>query len=147
MLGTRAMQPAGEPLYVHPGLKVQPCEWGYGVFTDQAIPEGTLLEECHYLKSPFKAVRHSPLSDYVFNIEWGPHEEDLGAEYVAIVFGCGMIYNHSQEPNVSYYRGYQRGHSPKDVFTFYAVRDIEAGEQLCISYGETWWQTRGQEMP
>ena len=24
---------------------------------------------------------------------------------------------------------------------------IEAGEQLCISYGENWWKTRGQEMP
>jgi uncharacterized protein len=58
-----------------------------------------------------------------------------------------MIYNHSQEPNVSYYRGYQRGHSPKDVFTFYALRDIQPGDQLCISYGENWWNTRGQQMP
>ncbi|KFA87068.1 methyltransferase [Archangium violaceum Cb vi76] len=140
------MQP-GEALFVHPGLKIRPCEWGYGVFTDVAIAEGTILEEAHYLKVPFRTVRSSALSDYVFNIEWGPHEEDRGGEWVAIVMGSGMIYNHSQDPNVSYYRGYQKGHSPKDVFTFYALRDIEAGEQLCISYGENWWKTRGQDMP
>jgi hypothetical protein len=136
-----------EALFVHPGLKVRPCEWGYGVFTDQPIAEGTLIEECHYLKVPFRAVRNSDVTDYVFNIEWGPHEEDRGGEWVAIVMGFGMIYNHSQENNVSYYRCFQTGKGTRDVFTFYATRDIEAGEQLCISYGENWWQTRGQDMP
>ena len=136
-----------EALFVHPGLKVRPCEWGYGVFTDQPIAEGTIIEECHYLKVPFRAVRNSDVTDYVFNIEWGPHEEDRGGEWVAIVMGFGMIYNHSQENNVSYYRGFQTGKGTRDVFTFYATRDIEAGEQLCISYGENWWQTRGQDMP
>jgi SET domain-containing protein len=61
--------------------------------------------------------------------------------------GFGMIYNHSQENNVSYYRGFQTGKGTRDVFTFYATRNIEAGEQLCISYGENWWKTRGQDMP
>jgi hypothetical protein len=136
-----------EALFVHPGLKVRACEWGYGVFTDQPIAEGTIIEECHYLKVPFRAVRNSDVTDYVFNIEWGPHEEDRGGEWVAIVMGFGMIYNHSQENNVSYYRGFQTGKGTRDVFTFYATRDIEAGEQLCISYGENWWQTRGQDMP
>src|SRR5690349_17136817 len=87
--GFPRMQP-GEALFVHPGLKIRPCEWGYGVFTDVAIPEGTILEEAHYLKVPFRTVRSSALSDYVFNIEWGPHEEDRGGEWVAIVMGSGM---------------------------------------------------------
>jgi hypothetical protein len=136
-----------EALFVHPGLKVRPCEWGYGVYTDLPIAEGTIIEECHYLKVPFRSVRNSALSDYVFNIEWGPHEEAQGGEWVALVMGFGMIYNHSQENNVSYYRGFQTGKGTRDVFTFYATRHIEAGEQLCISYGENWWKTRGQDMP
>ena len=145
MVTSAAMEP-GPALFVHPGLKVRPCEWGYGVFTDEAIPEGGILEECHYLKAPYKSLHNSIVSDYVFNLEWGAHEEDQGPEWVALVMGFGMIYNHSQEPNVAYYRGYQKG-DPKDVFTFYATRDIEAGEQLCITYGENWWKTRGQQMP
>ncbi|XXF77124.1 SET domain-containing protein-lysine N-methyltransferase [Myxococcaceae bacterium GXIMD 01537] len=132
----------GEPLFIHPGVKVRPCEWGFGVFTDTLIPEGATIEECHYLKVPRENVGGPPLTDYVFNLTWGEHEQARPGEWLAVVLGYGMVYNHSHEPNAAYFRGGDR-----DLFTFYATRDIQPGEQICITYGENWWNTRGQEMP
>lgn len=132
----------GSALFLHPGLKVRPCEWGMGVFTDAFIEAGALVEECHYLKVPQSRCRGEPLDDYVFEIRFGPHEEPRKGMWVAIVMGYGMIYNHSSEPNVSYSRGVDR-----DVFRFHALRDIHPGEQLCISYGEAWWTARDMAMP
>lgn len=132
----------GEALFMHPGLKVRPCEWGYGVFTDTPIVSGATIEECRYLKLPREHVTAPPLTDYVFNLTWGDHEEKKEGDWLAFVLGYGMIYNHSQTPNVAYYRG-----GPRDLFVFYALRDIRAGEQLFISYGDVWWNTRGQNMP
>lgn len=132
----------GEPLFIRPGVKVRPCEWGFGVFTDEFIPEGAHIEECHYLKVPAPSISGPPMTDYVFTLTWGEHEEQRPGEWLAVVLGYGMIYNHSPKPNVAYFRGGER-----DLFTFYATRDIQPGEQLCITYGENWWNTRGQEMP
>jgi hypothetical protein len=132
----------GAALYIHPGVKVRPCEWGYGVFTDELIPAGELIEECHYLKVLHKHARMPPLDDYVFQIKWGEKEARREGDWVALVMGYGMIYNHSQEPNAAYYRLVDR-----DLFCFHALRDIHPGEQICISYGEEWWKSRGQSVP
>ena len=132
-----------DSLFVHPGLKVRPCEWGYGVFTDAFIPAGSLIEECHYLKVPFRPeCTGTQLDDYVFNIEWAEEEEARPGQWLAVVMGFGMIYNHSSHNNATYFRGGKR-----DLFTFYATRNIYPGEQVCISYGEDWWGLREQEMP
>lgn len=136
------MSAGDEPLYIHPGVKVRPSEWGFGVFTDTFIPKDGIIEECHYLKVPREHASGPPMTDYVFNLTWGDHEEQRPGEWVAVVLGYGMIYNHSNQPNVAYWRGGDR-----DLFTFYALRDIQPGEQLFITYGETWWNTRGQSMP
>ena len=132
----------GGALFRHPGVHVHPAEWGYGVFTEEFIPEGTVIEECHYLKAPWSSCQEPPLDDYVFRIEWSEYEEPRPGEWVAVVMGYGMIYNHSNTPNVSYRRGGER-----DLFYFYALRDIQPGEQLFISYGEAWWKTRGMQQP
>ncbi|WP_164010092.1 SET domain-containing protein-lysine N-methyltransferase [Pyxidicoccus trucidator] len=132
----------GEALYIHPGVKVRPCQWGYGVFTDEFIRAGDLIEECHYLKVPHKLARIPALDDYVFQIKWSEKEEPREGDWVALVMGYGMIYNHAQEPNAAYYRAVDR-----DLFSFYALRAIHPGEQICISYGENWWKSRDGDMP
>jgi SET domain-containing protein len=132
----------GPALFLHPGVKVRPCEWGRGVFTDEPIPAGALIEECHYLKVPQARCRGEPLDDYVFELRWHRHEEPRKGTWVAVVMGYGMIYNHSGAPNAVYSRGVDR-----DVFRYHALRDIHPGEQICVSYGEEWWKGRGAEMP
>jgi uncharacterized protein len=135
--------PAGEaPLFVHPGLKVRRCEWGWGVFTDEPIAKDTLLEECHYLLIPWASIASSPLGDYVFQSREAAPGTQATTDPVAVVLGYGMIYNHSSEANATYYQGGSR-----NLFTFYATRAIAPGEQICINYGETWWQLRGQSTP
>ena len=123
----------GAALYIHQGVKVRPCEWGYGVFTDEFIKAGDIIEECHYLKVLRGHARHPPLDDYVFQIKWGEREERREGEWVALV---------AQEPNAAFYRSVDR-----DLFTFHALRDIHPGEQICISYGEEWWKFREQDVP
>jgi SET domain-containing protein len=49
----------------------------------------------------------------------------------AVVFGLGSMFNHStQDQNVVWERDISRL-----VITYRAWRDIQAGEELCISYG------------
>ncbi|KAB2109269.1 hypothetical protein AG0111_0g3287 [Alternaria gaisen] len=49
----------------------------------------------------------------------------------AVIFGLGSMFNHStQEQNVGWMRDTQR-----QIITYRALRDIPAGEELCISYG------------
>ncbi|GEL70696.1 MULTISPECIES: SET domain-containing protein-lysine N-methyltransferase [Myxococcus] len=132
----------GAALYIHPGVKVRPCEWGYGVFTDAFIKAGDLIEECHYLKLPRALSQNPQLQDYVFLLQWAKHEVPREGEWVALVLGYGMIYNHAREPNTSYHR-----EATRDVFCYHALRDIHPGEQLCISYGEDWWASRDQGVP
>lgn len=132
----------GEALYLHPGVKVRPCKWGYGVFTDEFIKAGDLIEECRYLKVLQKQTRQPPLDDYVFQIRWSATEQEPAGDWVALVLGYGMLYNHAKEHNAMYSRMTDR-----EVFTFHAVRDIHPGEQIFINYGDEWWDTRGEEVP
>jgi SET domain-containing protein len=50
-----------------------------------------------------------------------------------------MLYNHSHEPNVEYVE------DEADTIAFRALRNVKAGEELTIDYGEEWWETRGLE--
>jgi SET domain-containing protein len=50
----------------------------------------------------------------------------------AVILGLGSMFNHSV-PNQNV--GWQRDVS-KQLMTYTALRDIKAGEELCISYGQ-----------
>lgn len=48
-----------------------------------------------------------------------------------MVFGLGSLFNHSvRHQNVGWTRDVAR-----QMITYHALRDIKAGEELCISYG------------
>ena len=68
--------------------------------------------------------------DYVF------HGEDE-SNYL-IVLGFGMLYNHSDSPNLTYYLG------GGESVVFQATCPIDQGEELTISYGNEWWVSREQ---
>ena len=59
--------------------------------------------------------------------------------WVGLLLGYGMLYNHSYEANCEYVQEGPR------VITFVTLRDVEAGEELTIDYGEEWWSTRNLE--
>ena len=111
---------------------------GYGVFATEDILKHEVLEECYYLLMSHKWENVDPiLKQYVFAYiehDWfarlhTPGEQKPPTSSVAVL-GYGMIYNHSEENNVSY----SRDHDNK-IFTYYTNREIKKGEELFIDYG------------
>eukprot|EP00930_Biecheleria_cincta_P025863 TRINITY_DN18341_c0_g1_i1.p1 TRINITY_DN18341_c0_g1~~TRINITY_DN18341_c0_g1_i1.p1 ORF type:complete len:376 (+),score=47.90 TRINITY_DN18341_c0_g1_i1:172-1299(+) len=62
-----------------------------------------------------------------------------------IALGYGSIYNHDAKPNVGYRRVQAAGSIEPQLYSlcYFAQRDIAKGEELLISYGKTWWSSRG----
>ena len=67
----------------------------------------------------FGSTRQSKLAQYVFNWSEG---------VVAIALGYGSLYNHSYRPNAKFY---SEGSLTQ---VFYAIRDIDAGEEITVDY-------------
>jgi SET domain-containing protein len=99
---------------------------GRGVFAAEDIPRGTLIEVCPVVvlsAADTERVMRTALARYVF--EWGA---DAGGAS-AVVLGYGSLYNHSFEPNADY-----RHREARACVTFWATRDIRAGEEVCTNY-------------
>jgi hypothetical protein len=98
---------------------------GKGVFTNEAIEAGTLIEIAPVLVLPEKdkeAIDGSHLYNYYFL--WGDEQQ-----HYAIALGYGSIYNHCYEPNCKYETYYE-----DETIHFISIRDIAAGEELYINY-------------
>lgn len=97
---------------------------GYGVFAQQDIQEGDIVEEC--LGLPLDCLSDD-LINYVFNVKG----------QIVLLMGFGSIYNHADDPNVAYeYDVASR------VMTLKAKRLIREGEEIFISYGKNWFSFR-----
>ena len=96
---------------------------GRGVFARKPIREGTIIERAPVVLIPvgevFSNAPRTKLADYVFN--WG-------SDTVALVLGYGSLYNHSYQPNASYYG--EGSHTQ----AFMAIRDIRSGEEITVNY-------------
>ena len=97
---------------------------GFGVFAKKNILPGQVIEECYTLLTQ---VNDDVLLNYFFKAN----------EFSAIPLGFGCIYNHSDKPNTRY-----DFDSERQVMTYTAQRYIRAGEEIFISYGKTWFETR-----
>ncbi|KAH7379992.1 hypothetical protein BKA66DRAFT_420293 [Pyrenochaeta sp. MPI-SDFR-AT-0127] len=107
---------------------------GRGVFATRIIPATTVIDVCPVLVLGLEEnkihIEHTSLYHYTYN--W-PIVDSNGTRRVAqaVIFGLGSMFNHStQEQNVGWIRDPQRL-----IVTYRALRDIPAGEELCISYG------------
>jgi hypothetical protein len=108
---------------------------GRGAFALRAIREGDIVERCPALEVTDKDVG-GELVNYVF---YGSAENRR-----LVVMGYGMLFNHSSQPNVAYYR--QEAPTGSEL-VIYALRDIGKGEELFYNYGDEWWSTRGEKEP
>jgi SET domain-containing protein len=98
---------------------------GRGVFSKVAIPRGALIEECPLIVLPgedFDIISSTRMVDYSFFFDREKGE-------LAIALGFGSLYNHSLQPNAGH-----EVNPEKKVMTFYALRDIKGGEEICINY-------------
>ncbi|KAF2002659.1 protein methyltransferase [Amniculicola lignicola CBS 123094] len=107
---------------------------GRGIFTSASIPAKTILDICPVLllspEENKEHIEHTSIYHYTYN--W-PLTTPTGTKTTtqALVFGLGSMFNHSSvAQNVVWERDVER-----NVITYWALRDIDAGEELCISYG------------
>ncbi len=101
---------------------------GYGVFALKNFRIGEIIEECHSLIS---TADNSGFANYVFDFD--------GKNHLPLGFGC--IYNHSDEPHAKYYYDVNR-----QIVVFEAIRPIQEGEEILISYGKDWFKERKMRM-
>ena len=104
---------------------------GRGVFAARAFAADEEVEVCPTVEIP-RAEAKGVLADYVF-------DSARSRRAVVLVLGYGMLYNHSADPNVEYTQ------DEPTTIDFRARRAVKAGEELTISYGGEWWDTRGLE--
>ncbi|KAF2127128.1 SET domain-containing protein [Dothidotthia symphoricarpi CBS 119687] len=123
------------PLHRCPDLEIKlDTPKGRGVFATKDIPAKTVVDVCTVLVLGLEEnalyVGRTALYHYTYN--W-PVADESGKKRIAqaVVFGLGSMFNHStQEQNVSWERNAEH-----EIITYRALRDIRAGEELCISYG------------
>jgi uncharacterized protein len=98
---------------------------GRGVFAREPIAANELIETCAVLVIPADERPHldaTTLGGYYF--EW-----DDGAG--AFPLGFGAFYNHASDPNA-----YAEIDPATETLAYLALRDIDAGEEITISYGD-----------
>lgn len=101
---------------------------GYGVFAGKTFRKGEIIEESYIITS---RGGDKKLEDYYF---------DVNGKY-GIFTGFGIIYNHSEDPNVDYFINAKR-----KLVVFKATRTIRKDEELFISYGDKWFSSRGKKL-
>src|SRR5689334_3322302 len=97
---------------------------GRGVFTKNAIAEGTVIEIAPVIVMTGEDRKHldqTLLHDYIF--EWGDKRDQC-----CMALGILPIYNHSYKSNCEYEMYFK-----KAVMVVKAIRDIKAGEELFIN--------------
>jgi hypothetical protein len=106
-------------------LTVKPSSiHGHGVFANINFAAGEVIERCYIILTLGK---DEELRNYYFKAE----------EKSAVPTGFGFIYNHANEPNASY--DFEKEHH---FMVFTALRPIKKGEEILISYGESWFSDR-----
>lgn len=83
------------------------------------------------LANTWTGIHPPPLGIFKTNcLPCGDHEQDQGVQAgTAAIFLLGSRFNSSCEPNINNYWNEEQG-----KITFWATRDVEEGEELCICY-------------
>jgi SET domain-containing protein len=111
---------------IKPYLYIQKTkEKGRGVFTNEPIPAGTVIEVSPVLvlsNSDTGIVDKTKLHNYIFL--WGVRETRS-----CIALGFCSIYNHAYEPNCEYEMDFDA-----ETMAIKTRRNIKRGEELSINY-------------
>ena len=102
---------------------------GRGVFTQEAIQEGTVIEIAPVIVMSAQDrsfIDQTKLHDYIF--VWGEKEDRC-----AMALGYVPMYNHSAPSNCDYEMEWET-----ELIRVKTVRNIEPGEELFINYQGDW---------
>lgn len=124
-------------LFVNSKIEVRNSEIsGRGVFAKEDIKSGEILEECHHvlLMERF-SKQDAALKPYIFS--W-PKGSWSGKHASSIVLGTGSVYNHRDDNNADWLTDQER-----NVYSFYAIKDIKKDEEIFTNYGEHYGKVVG----
>lgn len=96
----------------------------FGVYAAQNFSCNDLIEECYVLKID---EDRNDLSNYIFRVD----------KNLFLPLGYGAIYNHATLPNAHIFFDEERS-----VFRITANQYIGLGEEIFISYGSGWFESR-----
>ena len=107
---------------------------GYGVFANELIREGEIIEETPiYDLKIAKAQPSSLMNDYRFN--W-PQGSGANWDKQVLAWGYGSLYNHSDNYNAVW-----NSNLENEAFRFIAIKDIQPDEEIFVYYGGvTYWE-------
>ncbi len=115
---------------------------GWGVFALEDIPAESVIETAPGIKIPRELLS----TCYYIVIADGMPPEDLQLDQygiwwpndqVCIPQGWVGLYNHSDEPSSEFDHNYEL-----DTVSVRSIRDISAGEEITVHYGQNWWSRK-----
>jgi hypothetical protein len=103
-----------------------------GVFASEDINEEEILEVCTVIDMGMRFGDTSHiLIDYRFNWPQGGSPWDKQV----VSTGFALLYNHSNTPNAAW-----RSNLENNTFEFYSIKNIKAGEEVFVWYGDvSYW--------
>lgn len=112
---------------------------GSGVYTSEAIPNGACIDYYVGMKCKY------PLSSYF--IECGKHKDtgepygiDAGAYPRCYMAMLNDVYQSEYKVNCEFRISICDKEEKDCIVSVYAIRDICAGEELFVSYGDEYWK-------
>jgi hypothetical protein len=134
-------------VFIDPRLEVKwvPEVNGRGVFAKEDIPVNTVIERAPILHIPQRIIN---MGYWFCQAEGIPSESfvidqymiDWGNDIAGMPLGWAGIYNHSDNNNSRLSEWDSVDRSVVGVIT---IRDIQAGEQVTVTYGETFFRQKG----
>ncbi len=118
-------------IFKHKGLYIDKSPLhGWGVFINEDIKEGELLEEAPVAKPVNLGTDTNIYLPYLmpYNIQQEGHRWFIPTGY-------SIHLNHSIKPNIKWHVDYENG-----IAIFHAARDIKANEELLMNYN--YWKIR-----
>lgn len=103
---------------------------GKGVFANKNFIAGDIIEICPNIIDEcdnFKGLSYN----YIF----GNYNKN-NIDYCTLAFGYGSMYNHSNTPNAIWEI------KDRTNFTITALNNIKKGDEIFISYGDKYWESR-----
>ena len=115
---------------------------GYGVFADEDIKAGDLIEECLAIltDTTFPQNKDWVLGRYLFTWNAPSDVTTKNGSTMAMLTGNALLYNHSEIPNSYYVQD-----SYLKMFRMYALSDIKKGEEIVWYYGAGYAKTLRDE--
>ncbi|MHA8062604.1 SET domain-containing protein-lysine N-methyltransferase [Aquirufa aurantiipilula] len=113
---------------------------GMGIFSKEVIKKGEIIEEAKLLQLKWRSFYFTEplLLDYI----WANNQcscslcKEHGFK-IYMALGYGSIYNHANIPNTI-----QKLDFVEETMTIIANEDIQANEEIFVSYGDNYWLYR-----